>query len=107
MRRLIIGEADRFPDLAGAWYERGPERGYATLAEEFEELARLGRIRVDDALKAAQHFNWLVLPVAHKRAVFLGAHASMSRREPDWFAAGAVSVFPTAEELGVGRVSVS
>src|SRR3546814_8383305 len=47
MRRLIIGEADRFPDLAGAWYERGPERGYATLAEEFEALARLGRLRVD------------------------------------------------------------
>src|SRR3546814_6831843 len=89
-RRLIIGEADRFPDLAGAWYERGPERGYATLAEEFEALARLGRLRVDDALMAAQHFNWLVLSVALNRAMFLGAHASMSRRELARFADGAV-----------------
>ena len=32
MRRMIIAEAHRFPDLARAWHRIGPERAHATLA---------------------------------------------------------------------------
>jgi TetR/AcrR family transcriptional regulator, mexJK operon transcriptional repressor len=72
MRRVIIGEADRFPDLARAWYERGPERGYETMADRFRALAQRGRLRVDDPLLAAQHFHWLVLSVPLNQAMFGG-----------------------------------
>jgi len=96
MRRIIISEAERFPDLARTWYERGPERGYATLAEQFEELARRGGLRIHDPLLAAQHFNWLVLSVPLNRAMFLGSNTRFSRRELDRYADEAVRVFLAA-----------
>ena len=63
LRRLVIAEAERFPDLAGAWFANGPERGHAALAEQFAALDARGLLRVADPLLAAQHFNWLVLSI--------------------------------------------
>ncbi len=40
MRRMIIAEANRFPDLARTWHRVGPERGHASLAAQIEKLAR-------------------------------------------------------------------
>lgn len=69
MRRVLIGEADRFPDLAQAWYDNGPVRSCALFAGWFEALDRRGLLRVDDPMLAAQHFNWLVLSIPLNRAM--------------------------------------
>lgn len=69
MRRVLIGEADRFPDLADAWYENGPVRSCAMFAQWFRALDRRGLLRVDDPLLAAQHFNWLVLSIPVNKAM--------------------------------------
>jgi hypothetical protein len=55
MRRRIIAEAERFPDLASTWYDRGPATAVATLASVLAELAERGLLRVDDPTKAAAH----------------------------------------------------
>src|SRR5215216_1575114 len=39
LRRLVIAEAGRFPELGRVFYERGPGRTMATLADTFERLA--------------------------------------------------------------------
>lgn len=96
MRRIIIGEADRFPALARTWYAHGPERGYTTLAERFAELARRGRLRVDDPLLAAQHFNWLVLSVPMNKAMFHGSDSQFSTEELERYADEGVRVFLAA-----------
>jgi TetR/AcrR family transcriptional repressor of mexJK operon len=70
MRRMVIGEADRFPELARAWAQSGIGRGLANLAERFVGLARLGLLRVEDPLLAAQHFNWLILSIPLNIAMF-------------------------------------
>ncbi|QFZ19298.1 TetR/AcrR family transcriptional regulator [Saccharothrix syringae] len=70
MRRVVIGEAERFPDLAALWYATGPERGYHRLAERFARLADRGLLRVPDPLAAARHFTWLVLSVPLNQAMF-------------------------------------
>lgn len=70
MRRVVIGEADRFPDLARTWYASGPERGYERLAHRFAQLAHQGRLRAPDPLAAAQQFVWLALSVPLNRAMF-------------------------------------
>src|SRR2546423_1717133 len=44
LRRLVIANADHFPDLGRAWYERGFERVLATLAGCFQRLAGRGQI---------------------------------------------------------------
>jgi AcrR family transcriptional regulator len=70
LRRIVIAEADRFPDLAESWYANGPERGHAALAEQFARLADRGLLRLDDPLQAAQHFNWLVLSIPLNEVMF-------------------------------------
>ena len=45
MRRMIIAEAHRFPDLAKAWHRIGPERGHATLASQIDRLVERGLAR--------------------------------------------------------------
>jgi TetR/AcrR family transcriptional repressor of mexJK operon len=71
-RRLVIGEADRFPDLAAIYYERGPGRVLATLAALFSDLAEHGQLRIDDADVAANHYAWLVLGAQLDRSMFYG-----------------------------------
>lgn len=63
LRRVVIGEAERFPELAAAWYASGPAQAYVTFARWFEVLDRRGLLRVDDPVLAGQHFNWLILSI--------------------------------------------
>ena len=81
LRRLVLGEAGRFPELARAYYEQVPGRVYEALAELFAELSREGRLRLGDPRLAAHHFAWLVLGMPLDRAMFLGAGALPSRKE--------------------------
>lgn len=75
LRRLVIGEVARFPDLARVLYERGPMRAMRALAATFEELARRDFLTLDDPMTAAAHFNWLVMSQALNQAMLLGDHA--------------------------------
>ena len=70
LRRLVIGEAERFPDLAREWHASGPGRGQETLARVFSALAGRGLLVVPDPVLAAQHFNWLVLSIPLNTAMF-------------------------------------
>jgi TetR/AcrR family transcriptional regulator, mexJK operon transcriptional repressor len=69
LRRVVIGEAERFPELAAAWYANGPAQAYARFAEWFEVLDRRGLLRVDDPVLAAQQFNWLILSIPLNEAM--------------------------------------
>ncbi len=69
LRRVVIGEAERFPELAAAWYASGPAQAYATFASWFETLNRRGLLRVDDPVLAAQNFNWLILSIPLNEAM--------------------------------------
>jgi TetR/AcrR family transcriptional regulator, mexJK operon transcriptional repressor len=42
LRRLVIAEAGRFPELARAYHERAQERVLATLASRLQGLAERG-----------------------------------------------------------------
>jgi AcrR family transcriptional regulator len=96
MRRVIIAEADQFPELARTWYANGPERAHATLAARFTELAKRGRLRVKDPLLAAQHFNWLVLSIPLNKAMFHGVEKKYPPGELERYADEGVRVFLAA-----------
>lgn len=96
LRRVLIAEADRFPELARTWYANAPERAHATLAEQFQALARRGLLRMDDSLLAAQHFNWLVLSIPLNKAMFHGSDTEFTPRELERYADEAVRVFLAA-----------
>lgn len=72
LRRLLIGEATRFPDLADDYYRLAPGRVMSTLEAAMASLARRGRLRAVDPRRASEHFAFLVLGAALDRAMFEG-----------------------------------
>jgi TetR/AcrR family transcriptional regulator, mexJK operon transcriptional repressor len=75
LRRLVIGEASRFPELGRTFYERGPGRTIAALATAFESLAARGVLQFEDPALAAAHFNWLIMSAPVNQAMLLGSDA--------------------------------
>ena len=96
LRRLVIGEGTRFPELAEALYDHGPKRAIATLARMFERLAERGLLRVDDPTAAATGFNWLVMGEPVNRAMLLGDAAIPTAAERAAQVRAAVRVFLAA-----------
>jgi TetR/AcrR family transcriptional repressor of mexJK operon len=94
LRRLVIGEAARFPDLARSYYKRVPERIYSGLADLFGRLGKEGRLRGDPQL-AAQHFAWLLLGWPLDRAMF-DTDATFKDLDLDRIADEAVRIFLAA-----------
>jgi TetR/AcrR family transcriptional repressor of mexJK operon len=96
LRRLVIGEAGRFPDLARSYYKRAPERVLAALADSLQGLAERGLLQLDDPALAAQHFAFLILSVPLDRAMFLRFEESFTAADLERFADAAVRVFLAA-----------
>lgn len=71
LRRLLIGEAERFPEPASEYYARAPGRVMGALSELFATFADHGLLEVDDAEVAAEHFSFLVLGALLDRAHFM------------------------------------
>ena len=100
LRRLVIGEANRFPKLGRAFYERGAGRSTAALAAALERLTARGLLHADDPELAAAHFNWLVMAAPVNRAMLLGDDAIPTDAELDGYAEGGVRAFIAAYRPG-------
>jgi TetR/AcrR family transcriptional repressor of mexJK operon len=96
LRRLVIGEVARFPELAKVLYERGPARAIGLLADLFKRLAGRGLLTIDDPMLAAEHFNWLVMSQPLNQAMLLGDAAIPKPAELKRQAAAGVRVFLAA-----------
>jgi TetR/AcrR family transcriptional regulator, mexJK operon transcriptional repressor len=96
LRRLVIGEAGRFPELGRTFYEQGPGRTITALATVFERLGERGLLQLDDPSLAAAHFNWLVMSVPLNRAMFLGEDHPPARAELNGHADAGVRAFLAA-----------
>lgn len=97
MRRMLIGEAERFPELARAWYESGPMSSCAVFAGWFVALDRRGLLRIEDPSLAAQHFNWLVLSIPLNKAMSCPLDEPVfTAAELDHYADAGVRVFLAA-----------
>lgn len=96
LRRLVVGEVSRFPELAQVLYERGPARAIEVLARLFERLTERGLLAVDDPMQAASQFNWLVMSEPLNRAMLLGDDAIPTQSELKAYARAGVKVFLAA-----------
>ena len=96
LRRLVIGEANRFPELAQVLYERGPQRAIAAFAKVLEQLASRDLLTIDDPMIVASHFNWLVMSAPLNRVMLLGNKAIPKQTELRRHAAGCVRMFLAA-----------
>jgi TetR/AcrR family transcriptional regulator, mexJK operon transcriptional repressor len=96
LRRLVIGEAGRFPELGRTFYDQGPGRTIAALATVFERLADRGVLKPDDPLLVAAHFNWLVMSIPLNRAMLLGVDEAPASAELNQYADAGVRAFLAA-----------
>lgn len=96
LRRMVIGEVGRFPELGAALYESGPKRAMAALAAKFQQLTDRGLLKIDDAALAASHFNWLVMAQPLNQAMLLGNAAIPGATALRRHAAEGVRVFLAA-----------
>ncbi len=99
LRRLVIGEAGRFPELGRALQEGGPGRAVKGLAAAFARWHARGLLDVADPETAASQFNWLVMGDPVNRAMFLGDAAIPGEAELRRHAAEAVRAFFAAYPL--------
>ncbi|MEE6288461.1 TetR/AcrR family transcriptional regulator [Georgenia sp. MJ173] len=96
LRRLVIGEVARFPDLARALYEAGPQRAIAAMAGAFERLTARGLLDVADPVEAATTFNWLIMGGPVNEAMLLGDDAILAPSRRRAHARHVVQVFLAA-----------
>ena len=96
LRRLVIGEADRFPELGRTFYERGPQRTIGALSTAFERLAERGLLQFDDARLAAAHFNWLVMSIPLNQAMLCGTDEPAAAADLDRYADAGTRAFLAA-----------
>src|SRR6476469_818349 len=72
LRRLVVGEANRVPELAQLYYDQAPARTLAAFAECFSVLHDRGLLRVPEPADAAEHFAFLVVGRCIDQALFCG-----------------------------------
>lgn len=90
--RVVVAEAQRFPELGRAFYERGPVISRQTLAEWLAGHMAAGRLVARDPLLAAEQFTALLRTHLHLR-VLLGIGPPPTEAELDATAAAAVETF--------------
>jgi TetR/AcrR family transcriptional repressor of mexJK operon len=96
LRRLVIAEAVRFPELGRAYYERAPKQSLDVLASCFQRLAERGLLEIEEPLLAAHHFAYLVLMIPLDRALLCGEDERFTPSELQHLADAAVRVFLAA-----------
>ncbi|MBM9589935.1 TetR/AcrR family transcriptional regulator [Leptospira sp. 201903075] len=93
LRRLVIGEAERFPKLAAVYYKNGPKLAFLKLADLFDHFCKQGLLQIADKKKAAEDFNWLILSAYLNQAMFLGKSSLPNQKEIRKHAVHSVSIF--------------
>ena len=70
LRRLLVMESARFPDLAAEYHRRAPQTVMRALAKLFTQLAERGHLRAADAVLMSEHFAFLVMGADLDRGMF-------------------------------------
>jgi TetR/AcrR family transcriptional regulator, mexJK operon transcriptional repressor len=94
LRRLVIAEADRFPEVGRAWFDQGFDRALVILGESMQRLADRGLLRnLGDPTLAAYQFAGLVMYQPMNQVMFAGTDALPSDDKLNRIADSAVDVF--------------
>jgi TetR/AcrR family transcriptional regulator, mexJK operon transcriptional repressor len=94
LRRLVIAEADRFPEIGRAWFDRGFDRALVILGEAMRRLADRGLLHnLSDPALAAYQFAGLVMYQPMNQVMFVGTDAPPPAEHLDRIADSAVDVF--------------
>jgi TetR/AcrR family transcriptional regulator, mexJK operon transcriptional repressor len=93
LRRLVVGEANRLPELARLYYEHAPLRTLSSLADAFARLHDRGLLTAPEPGLAAEHFAFLIVGKPIDQALFDGAAAALDAVDVDTYVRAGVRVF--------------
>ncbi|WP_269932722.1 TetR/AcrR family transcriptional regulator [Aminobacter sp. HY435] len=96
LRRLVIGEAERFPELGRALHALGPGRSIERLSRAFVRYREAGQLVAGDIPAAASFFNWLVMGAPVNDAMLLGDDAILPASQVRSHAEESVRIFLAA-----------
>jgi len=97
LRRLVIAEADRFPGVGKAWFDKGFHRALVVLGEAMRRMADRGLLHnLSDPALAAYQFAGLVMYRPMNQVMFGGTDAPPPVGELGHIADSAVDVFLAA-----------
>lgn len=96
LRRLVIGEANRLPELARLYYEHAPLRTLTALTHAFTRLNDRGVLNTPEPSLAAEHFAFLIVGRPIDQALFDGAPDVLANFDVGAYARSGVDVFLAA-----------
>ena len=96
LRRMVIGEVERFPELGRSLYENGPMISINRLATAIAHYVGIGELRCTDPTSAAVSLNWLIMGGPTNAAMMLGDVGIPSRPELEAHARENVRIFLAA-----------
>jgi TetR/AcrR family transcriptional repressor of mexJK operon len=102
LRRLVVGEANRVPELAQLYYEQAPARTLAAFADCFAALHDRGLLCVTEPAMAAEHFAFLIVGRSIDRALFYGGPQVLADIDIDDYVRAGVRVFLAAYQVRTG-----
>ncbi|MFD0365659.1 TetR/AcrR family transcriptional regulator [Nocardia sp. GCM10030253] len=96
LRRVVIGEAERFPELGRSYWDLAFKRGIDSVAEGFTRLTERGLLAAPEPEIAAHHFAGLLLWMPINQAMFCGTDDLPDPTEVDHLVEAGVTAFLTA-----------
>lgn len=96
LRRLVIAEVDRFPQLGKELHAQGPGRSIKRLSAAFATYRARGLLAAEDTAQAAGFFNWLIMGGPVNDAMLLGDEAAPDADRLRAHAREAVRIFLAA-----------
>jgi AcrR family transcriptional regulator len=101
LRRLVIGEVDRFPQLGHLWLRLGPSWFNTEIVEVFGHLIERGHLRMSDPELAARQLTALTVGVPQLVRTFQ-PDAELPRETLERWVASGVDVFLAAYAVRPG-----
>ncbi len=102
LRRLVVGEANRVPELAQLYYDQAPARTLAAFAECFSALHDRGLLHATESAIAAEHFAFLIVGRSIDKALFYGGPQVLASIDVEDGVRAGVRVFLAAYQPHTG-----
>ncbi len=102
LRRLVVGEANRVPELAQLYYDQAPARTIAAFAECFSALHDRGLLHASEPAIAAEHFAFLIVGRSIDQALFYGGPQVLADVDVADYVRAGVRVFLAAYQPRTG-----
>jgi TetR/AcrR family transcriptional repressor of mexJK operon len=102
LRRLVVGEANRVPELAELYYNQAPARTLDAFADCFAALHRRGLLHIPETALAAEHFAFLIIGRSIDQALFYGGPQVLAAIDVERHVREGVRVFLAAYQARTG-----